>query len=517
MNETELPVTGYLDRFSYRPGDRLTAHVSARDGGSVRARLLRVISGDPNPAGPGLQLQDLSSRLDQTVQAHHQPIALGSYAIVDRAPARDPRRACTWTVLVCPGIAREPMTVLAETTTGGHAVILRIGGDGVHASVAWPGGSAACAAAAPVHAGTWYRAWVSADPAAGRVLAGIQKLDGGTPVTAEANAAGLVLPAGGTVMIAADTPSSPARHFTGKLEDPAILFGVVANWRDPRCALADLRADLLAGWDFSREIPSQGIIDAGPHACHGHLVNLPTRAVVGARWTGVEMCWRHAPTEYGAIHFHADDLGDCGWQPSFTWAVPDDLASGAYALHLTAEGGQDWLPFYVLPKRQGPFAPIAFLASTFTYQAYANHARDSADADYHARVAAWGAYPYNPDQHPLYGRSMYNVHLDGSGISFSSRRRPILTMRPGFLTFNDPAGSGLRHYPADTHLLAWLEAKGQPFDVITDEDLDDEGVALLKPYRAVLTGSHPEYHTSGTLDALAAYTRDGGRLAYLGG
>ena len=95
------------------------------------------------------------------------------------------------------------------------------------------------------------------------------------------------------------------------------------------------------------------------------------------------MCWRHAPRDYAAIHFHDDDLDDCGWEPDFTWTVPDDLPSGAYALHLTCAAGEDWLPFYVLPQRQGPFAPIAFLASTFTYQAYANHARGNADAAYH--------------------------------------------------------------------------------------------------------------------------------------
>ena len=122
-----------------------------------------------------------------------------------------------------------------------------------------------------------------------------------------------------------------------------------------------------------------------------------------------------------------------------------------------------------------------------------------------------------PIDYPIYGRSTYNRHRDGSGIAFSSRHRPILTMRPGFLTFHDPRGSGMRHYPADLHLLAWLEAKGFDFDIVTDEDLDDEGVALIAPYRAVLTGSHPEYHTLGTLDALAAYTRQGGRLCYLGG
>jgi N,N-dimethylformamidase len=75
----------------------------------------------------------------------------------------------------------------------------------------------------------------------------------------------------------------------------------------------------------------------------------------------------------------------------------------------------------------------------------------------------------------------------------------------------------MRHYPADLHLLAWLEAKGLEFDIVTDEDLDDEGVALITPYRTVLTGSHPEYHTLDTIDALAAYTGQGGRLCYLGG
>ena len=53
-------------------------------------------------------------------------------------------------------------------------------------------------------------------------------------------------------------------------------------------------------------------------------------------------------------------------------------------------------------------------------------------------------------------------------------------MRPGFLTFNDPRGSGMRHYPADLHLLAWLEAKGFDFDIVTDEDLDDEGVGAAR-------------------------------------
>ena len=53
----ELPVTGYMSRFSGRPGDTLSVHVSLRDGGSYRVRLERVVSGDPNPDGPGSVFQ----------------------------------------------------------------------------------------------------------------------------------------------------------------------------------------------------------------------------------------------------------------------------------------------------------------------------------------------------------------------------------------------------------------------------------------------------------------------------
>src|SRR5258705_12795108 len=75
----------------------------------------------------------------------------------------------------------------------------------------------------------------------------------------------------------------------------------------------------------------------------------------------------------------------------------------------------------------------------------------------------------------------------------------------------------MRHYPADTHLLDWLEAQGIAYDVVTDEDVEAEGTALLAPYATVLTGSHPEYHTARTLDAHAGYLAGGGRLVYLGG
>ena len=62
-----------------------------------------------------------------------------------------------------------------------------------------------------------------------------------------------------------------------------------------------------------------------------------------------------------------------------------------------------------------------------------------------------------------------------------------------------------------------VEAKGIPYDLVTDWELHHEGAALLQPYKTVLTCSHPEYHTANTLDALTEYRDTGGKLLYLGG
>jgi N,N-dimethylformamidase len=51
-------------------------------------------------------------------------------------------------------------------------------------------------------------------------------------------------------------------------------------------------------------------------------------------------------------------------------------------------------------------------------------------------------------------------------------------------------------------LIAWLHNQNIDYDIITDDELDRDGVAAIEGYKAVVTGSHPEYHTSETLDAL---------------
>ncbi|NJO31867.1 MAG: hypothetical protein HC869_00745 [Rhodospirillales bacterium] len=58
---------------------------------------------------------------------------------------------------------------------------------------------------------------------------------------------------------------------------------------------------------------------------------------------------------------------------------------------------------------------------------------------------------------------------------------------------------------------------GIDYDVVTDDVLHEEGASLLSPYRCIVTGTHPEYHSVQMLDGIDAWLGTGGRLVYLGG
>ena len=234
------------------------------------------------------------------------------------------------------------------------------------------------------------------------------------------------------------------------------------------------------------------------------------------------MCWRHAPDEYGAIHFHDDDLYDAGWEVDFTWTVPARQKSGVYAARLRAKDAEEYIPFAVLPA-PGRAARIAFLLPTVEYMAYANEhlAFDGALAELlTGQISTLNAHQLFLNEHREYGSSLYDTHSDGSGVCYSSRLRPILNMRPKVETPWACAGedaTNAREFILDMYVVDWLSHFGFEHDVITDEDVDREGVDLLKSYTVLITGGHPEYYSKAMRDAVHAFTQQGGRLMYLGG
>jgi N,N-dimethylformamidase len=299
--------------------------------------------------------------------------------------------------------------------------------------------------------------------------------------------------------------------FNGKIAAPRLYDRALTETECRAAAAGAPPPDCLAAWDFSRDMDSDRLIDTGASACHGRAENRPARRMTGPCWTG-DFSASHT---YDAIHFHDDDVSDAGWPESFSLVIPDDWRSGVYAVRLRADGAEDFLPFVVCPPRGRSANPIALLLPTFSYLAYSNESLDVAPV---AQLAPLQNMGLRPDVYRYIAdnglKSTYDTHSDGSGICHASLRRPILDFRPRARcrTFDAP-----HQFPADLHLVDWLEEKGFSFDVITDHELHAEGAALLATYRVVLTGSHPEYWSAAMIEARDGYLEGGGRLMYLGG
>jgi N,N-dimethylformamidase len=531
-----ITITGYSDVLSAGPGETVEFKVSSKSLHPFAAELVRVIHADPNPAGPGTRFEPLGQLFTGTFASVDKPLLSGSFARVNGVPAAGSEAGLSAGARIQPtALARGEQCVMSQRSVGSHVgFALLVSGTGIELRLGAGQGEPPARVVCPARLDArWYDVWFAIDVASNRIEVGVAEVDGDVAAPVRYRVAQTLdsrwhAPhhddVADLLMGALEDGAGRRAHFNGKIEAPFVADAppsTVSNastieYAAPRAS--DFGADALyAAWDFAHGIDTLEIADITPHARHGTLHNLPTRAVRGSAWNGRERCWRAAPAHYAAIHFHDDDLHDARWSTDFAFTVPSTLHSGAYAMRVSVDGAIDYLPFYVRPELGKPGAPLVFVAATYTYQAYANYARGNFDTALRDKVRRWGAYPHNPDEHPEVGLSTYNLHTDGSGVMFSSRLRPMLTMRPGFLTFDDPRGSGCRHYIADSHLLDWLEHEGFAFDVVTDDDLERFGAALLEPYAAVLTGTHPEYHTAGTLDALAGYKRSGGNLAYMGG
>jgi N,N-dimethylformamidase len=239
------------------------------------------------------------------------------------------------------------------------------------------------------------------------------------------------------------------------------------------------------------------------------------RGLTGHNWTGRIFSRKEAPHQYGSIHFHDDDLEDTGWDADFEWSIPSDLKSGIYAAHLSSDDEEDFVPFVISDKKAK--AKIAFLVPTMTYLEYANERVLFAGIDFSGLTnipIVVDPYDRYLGEHTELGGSIYDVHSDGSGICYSTARRPIVNMRPNHRHW---VHSCPRKLPFDLYLVDWLEQKNFQYDVITDHDLHHKGEDLLRQYDVIMTGSHPEYWTSAMLDGIDGYLDHGGRLMYLGG
>ena len=516
------PLLGYADRLSVRPGETVAVKVSCTLEEDFSASLVRIVCADPNPSGPGIIEESVPANFAASYPARLQPFTPGSCALISLGDDLTLPTTMTVSAMIWPtkpGHSEQAVMSFSKRNEPRTWFVLGIDdtGHGFCRILLADGSSAQVTLLTTLRERTWTRLWAAIDTDTGRLTVGSHSERQGetNTTTLETQVADNTV-GEGEILIAATRAEGRSCHFNGKIDSP-MIYDRYLDQASLLDEVSDSAEHLFARWDFSVGVSTTQIHDISPHALNGSLINYPARAMTGWNWDGSEMCWRHAPSQYGAIHFHDDDIYDFNWETDFVFHVPDHLKSGVYGIRLTHGDHTDTIPLVVCPPRGQQAARLCVLISTFTWTVYGNHARPDYNANWQDKIKRWNAYPWNPAAFRHYGLSTYNFHSDGSGICHSSHLRPLFNLRPGYLTFGASECSGLRHFQADSHLTAWLEAKDYDYDVITDEALHEEGAELLTPYAAVTTGTHPEYHTRETLDALQTYRDQGGHLAYLGG
>ncbi|MEZ5865749.1 MAG: hypothetical protein R3D25_17405 [Geminicoccaceae bacterium] len=318
-----IPLVGYANRVSVRSGEEICFKVSSASELPYEARLVRVLCGDANPHGPGFREIEIGAAADGTYPSRVQPVHLGSYARIDGAPSFGDGgirfRALIWPTL--PGRGRQALITRRDVASGRGASLAIDERGAVAFSLADGNRTFTAACEAPLRARCWYEVSGGYDVATKRVWAAFKALRPSLFDPAEGSAGSDAAPgawdaAGRPILIAAaevnpgDGPAAVGEHYNGKLEAPVVTR--VGPGGDE---------STFAEWDLARGITTMWIEDVGPQKLHGELVNLPARAMTGAHWAGRIMHWMEAPEQFAAIHFHDDDIYDCGWATDFVGAA----------------------------------------------------------------------------------------------------------------------------------------------------------------------------------------------------
>ena len=534
-----LGIRGYCDRPNVAPGDEISFHVSCDEPGSYDARLVRVVNGDLDPDGPGPKQTSVSSSIAGVYEGVTQRTQVGSYVeITDpdgRLTGTDGFALHAFVWATSPGACQGVVSRWSDRDGSGWVLMLEDGfltarvGDGQTTQTV--------RSDKRLFVETWYSVVMNIDCQGGTLrldqtvalnsvnsrFGRVVPLDSDTSVSASLD----IKPAAPAVPVivagfteAEGEPTWVVADYNGKIDAPKCFADPLGDTQIAQLA-AGQTPDVprLAHWDFAagiarNGIPSDEVMDVSGNGLHGRCVNQPDRGMTGWNWTGREEHFIHCPEEYGALWFHADAIDDCRWPAAFNLTIPSDLDSGVYAVELEKGEHRDQIPFFVTPPKGRATAKVAVLMPTFSYLAYAN----TQVLQYVPGQVVMGIFATLNDRDlelgeawREYGLSTYDSHSDGHGCQYSTWRRPILNMRPDY---RHEFGA-VWQFPADLHLIDWLEARGTAYDVITDHDLVEQGAGLLKRYKAVMTGTHPEYYSEGMLDAWEEYLVAGGRGMYM--
>ena len=407
-----LRITGYSDKYSVCPGDSIKFYVNSEHDEDYEAQMVRLIHGDTNPQGPGYKEQEIGAPCNGNYNGRNQRIHGGSYIVI---PQDDRLNVDSFTLqaYIFPttpdGGKQGILTKWVEENDCGYGLF--IDADGCLAVQIGDGNGQVTklSSAKRLMRKVWYLAAVSYDRDSGRVTLyqepvvtptngglGLSLLHPAGDTTAVVESINSIQPGlnDAPLLMAASTrgersgrfifgahfkeASHPvelpeqAHLYNGKIDRPRLSRRALSKAEIESLARgfmgcpSELRNAVVSAWDFqaniSNNIASTYIIDTSPNLLHGHAVNMPARGMTGFNWTGDEIVYHHKPEEYGAIHFHDDDIDDARWDDDFEYLVPEGLKSGIYAARLRIGGEdssdtEDFIPFVVRPPKNQTTRP----------------------------------------------------------------------------------------------------------------------------------------------------------------
>ncbi|MBM3548818.1 MAG: LamG domain-containing protein [Alphaproteobacteria bacterium] len=515
-----VSVMGYADRRSVRVGERIQFKVSVDGSPSYKATIVRLISPQsfPQPHAPDFKFETMACPVNGEHKGQHHEIPAGSYAEIPAHPKLSRLTSCTLVASIWPTLPGSGEQAILGTVDGSGGLGLHLDKEGRLALVV---GGQHFVLPRKLRPRRWSFVAASLDAEAGVAIlyareAELYQFDTLGAASKRFTRVPTPAPSERPFRIAAahDGPKA-IRHFNGKIERPRVL-GRALSLNDldrlaPAGPTGPAHVDAIADWDFSRDISSEIVSDVSHNGLWGRTINLPTRAVASSNWNAERHDWRAVPEQYGAIHFHDDDIYDALWPTAFEVTIPDGWKSTTYALRLEAGDSEFWVPFFVRPKQGEAKARCAFLVPTCTYAAYSNF-RSRVEGRwselYHGRVTVLDRTDFLMEEYPDLGSSTYDPHRDGSLTLYSSMMRPVTNFRPTGRVYK---------FCQDMFFIAWLEHQKIDYEIVTDDDLHYEGVAAISDYACIFTGSHPEYYSTEMLDAVESFLRRGGRFMYLGG
>src|SRR5215469_1911707 len=80
---TNIAIFGYSDRISVAAGQTIRFMISVKGAEYYSAKIVRLISGNADPNGPGFQEEVLTTSVDREYAGRFQPIHAGSHILVD--------------------------------------------------------------------------------------------------------------------------------------------------------------------------------------------------------------------------------------------------------------------------------------------------------------------------------------------------------------------------------------------------------------------------------------------------